>query len=69
MLRERLKDPNQPRVRSAWQDVELVLRALMVKLDLGGMGLLVARALDPRRMAPAKKDVSEYVGDVIPFYE
>ena len=41
----------------------------MAKLDLGGMGLLVTRALDPRRMALVKKDVSEYVGAVIPFYE
>ena len=50
LLRECLKDPNRPRVRSAWQDKELVwrvLRALMAKLDLGGMGLLVAGALNP----------------------
>ena len=46
LLKERLKDPNQPAFRSAWQDVELVwrvLRALMARLDLAGMGLLVVR--------------------------
>ena len=45
LLKERLKDPNRPAFRSAWQDVELVwrvLRALVSRLDLGGMGLLVA---------------------------
>ena len=41
----------------------------MVGLDLGGMGPLVARALDPQRMALVKKDVSEYVGVAILFYE
>ena len=72
MLKERLKDPNRTVFRSAWQDVELVwrvLQALVARLDLGGMGPLVARALDPRRMTLAKKDVSEYVGVAIPFYE
>ena len=41
LLKEPLKDPNRPAFRSAWQDVDLVwrvLRALMVGLDLGGMG-------------------------------
>ena len=72
MLKERLKDPNRPAFRSAWQDVDLVLRvlrALMARLDLGGMGPLVVRALDPRRMTLIKKDVSEYVGVAIPLYE
>ena len=72
LLKEGLKDPNRPAFRSAWQDVELVwrvLRALVARLDLGGMGPLVARALDPRCMTLAKKDVSEYVGVAIPFYE
>ena len=49
LLKERLKDQNWPAFRSAWQDVELVwrvLRALVARLDLGGMGPLVARALD-----------------------
>ena len=46
-----------------------VLRALVARLDLGGMGLLVARALNPRRMTLGKKDVSKYVGVAIPFYE
>ena len=41
----------------------------MARLDLGGMGQLVARALDPRGMTLARKDVSAYVGAVIPFYE
>ena len=40
-----------------------------MRLDLGGMGPIVARALDPRRMTLAKKGVSEYVGVAIPFYE
>ena len=72
MLRERLEEPNRAGVRSAWQDVELVwrvLRALVARMDLGGMGPLVARALDPRRMTLAKKDVAEYAGVAIPFYE
>ena len=54
-----------------WQDVKLVwrvLRALVAGLDLGGMGPLVARALDRRCMALVKRDVSEYVGVAIPFY-
>ena len=41
LLKERLKDPNRPAFRSAWQDIELVwrvLRALVARLDLGGMG-------------------------------
>ena len=53
LLEERLKDPNRPPFRSAWQDIDLewrVLRALMAWLDLGGMGPLVVRGLDPRRM-------------------
>ena len=41
----------------------------MARLDLAGMGPLVARALDPRRMTLAKKNVSEYVGIALPFYE
>ena len=63
LLKERLKDPNRPVFRSAWQDVDLlqrVLQALMVRLDLGGMGPLVVRALDPRCMTLVKKEVSEY---------
>ena len=54
------------------QDVELVwrvLQALVARLDLGGMWPSVARALDPRRMTLVRKEVSEYVGAVIPFYE
>ena len=53
LLKERLKDPNRPAFRLAWQDIELVwrvLRALMVRLDLGGMGPLVVRALDLQRI-------------------
>ena len=53
LLKERLKDPNRPPFRSAWQDIDLVwrvLRALMAWLDLGGMGPLEVQALDPRRM-------------------
>ena len=72
LLKERLKDPDRPAFRSAWQDVELVwrvLRALVARLDLGGMGPSVARALDPRGMTLARKDVSAYVEVVIPFYE
>ena len=45
LLKERLKDPNRPAFQSAWQDVKLVwrvLRALVARLDLGGMGPLVA---------------------------
>ena len=45
LLKERLKDPNRPAFRSAWQDVELVwrvLRAFVARLDLGGMSPLVA---------------------------
>ena len=41
----------------------------MARLDLAGMGPLVVRALNPRRMTLAKKDVSEYVGAAIPLYE
>ena len=72
LLKERLKDPNRPAFRSAWQDVELVwqiLRALMARLDLAGMGPLVVRALDPWRRTLAKKNVSEYVGIALPFYK
>ena len=72
LLKERLKDPNRPAFRSAWQDIELVwqvLRALMARLDLAGMGPLVVRALDPRRRTGGKTDVSEYVGIALPFYE
>ena len=72
MLKERLKDPNWPAFRSAWQDVELVwrvLQALVARLDLGGMGPSVAQALDLRCMKLVRKDVSGYVGAVIPFYE
>ena len=46
-----------------------VLRALVARLDLGGMGLLVARDLDPRGNPLARKDVSAYIGAVFPFYE
>ena len=72
MLKEQLEEPSRPGIRSAWQDVELVLRvlwALVAGLDLGGMGPLVARALDPRCMTLARKDVSDYAGVAIPFYE
>ena len=41
----------------------------MARLELGGMGPLVARDLDPRGIPLARKDVSAYVGAVIPFYE
>ena len=44
LLKEQLKDPNRPAFRSAWQDSELVwrvLRALMARLDLAGMGPLM----------------------------
>ena len=41
----------------------------MARLDLGGMGLFVARALGPRRMTLVRRDVSEYVGAAIPLYE
>ena len=41
----------------------------MARLDLAGMGPLVVRALNPRRMTLAKKDVSQYVGITLPFYE
>ena len=40
----------------------------MARLDLAGMGPLVVRALDPRHMTLAKKNVSEYVGIARPFY-
>ena len=46
-----------------------VLRALVAGMDLGGMGPLVARALEPRRMSLAKKDVAEYAGVAVPLYE
>ena len=72
LLKEQLEEPNQSGIRSAWQEVELVrrvLRALVARLELGGMGLLVARALDPRCMALAGKEVSEYAGVAVPFYE
>ena len=72
LLKERLEEANGVALQSAWQDVELVWRVLLVLvagLDLGGMGTLVARALDPQRMALVKKDVSEYVGVAILFYE
>ena len=38
-------------------------------MDLGGMGLLVAQALDPRRMTLARKDAAGYGDVAIPFYE
>ena len=72
MLTERLEDAKGAAPRAAWQDIELVwrvLRALVAGLDLGGMGPLVARALDPQRMALVKRDVSEYMGVAVPFYE
>ena len=50
MLTERLEDAKGAAPRAAWQDVKLVwrvLRALVAGLDLGGMGLLVAWALNP----------------------
>ena len=52
-------------VRMVWR----VLWVLVARMDLGGMGPLVARALDPRRMTLARKDVAEYTGVAIPFYE
>ena len=54
LLTERLEGAKGAAPQAAWQDVELVwrvLRALVAGLDLGGMGSLVARALDPRRLA------------------
>ena len=72
LLRERLEESNRAGVRSAWQGVELVwrvLRSLVARMDLGGMGPLVARALDPRRMTLARKDVAGYGDIAIPFYE
>ena len=39
----------------------------MARLDLAGMGPLVAWALDLRRMTLVKKNVSEYVGIVLPW--
>ena len=72
LLKERLRDPNRPVFRSGWQDVDLVwrvLRVLVVKLDLGGMETIIAQALNPRRMNPRVKNVSEYVEVVLPFYE
>ena len=72
LLWERLEEPNRAGIRSTWQDIELVwqvLRGLVARMDLGGMGPLVARALDPRRMTLAKKDVAEYAGVAILFYE
>ena len=45
LLRERLEEPNRAGIQSAWQGVELVwrvLRALVARMDLGGMGPLVA---------------------------
>ena len=45
LLREGLEEPNWAGIRSTWQDVELVwrvLRALVARMDLGGMGPLVA---------------------------
>ena len=41
----------------------------MARLDLAGMGPLVAWALDLRRMTLVKKNVFEYVGIALPFYE
>ena len=41
----------------------------MAGLDLAGKGPLVVRALDLGRMTLAKKNVSEYVGIALPFYE
>ena len=61
MLRERLEEPNRPVIQSAWQDIELVWRVvgeLVARMDVGGMGPLVAQALDPRRMTLARKDVA-----------
>ena len=72
LLRERLGESDLTGVRSAWQGVELVwwvLRALVARMDLGGMGPLVARALDPRRMTLARKDAAGYGDVAIPFYE
>ena len=72
MLTERLEDAKGAAPRAVWQDVELVwreLRVLVAGLDLGGMGPLVARALDPQRMALVKREVSEYMGIAVPFYE
>ena len=36
---------------------------------MGGMGPLVARALEPRRMLLAKKDVAGYASVAVPLYE
>ena len=43
--------------------------ALVAEMNLGGMGPLVARALDPRRMTLAKKDVAGYGDIAILFFE
>ena len=72
LLRERLGESECTGVQSAWQGFELVwrvLRALVARMDLGGMGPLVARALDPRRMTLARKDAAGYGDVAIPFYE
>ena len=50
LLTEQLEEAKGAVPRAAWLDVELVwrvLRALVAGLDLGGMGPLVAQALDP----------------------
>ena len=41
----------------------------MARLDLGRMSPLVARALDPWGMNLLRRDVSTYVGVVIPLYK
>ena len=72
LLKERLEESNRTGVRSAWQGVELVwrvLRALVARMDLGGMGPLVARALDPRCMTLERTDAAGYRDIIIPFYE
>ena len=60
---ERLKDPNRPAFQSPWQDVVLVwrvLRVLVARLDLGGIGPLMVRALGLTRGQRRGETVEEY---------
>ena len=45
------------------------MRALVARMDLGGMGPLVAQALNPKCMTLARKDAAGYGDVAIPFYE
>ena len=63
LLMERLKDPNRPAFQSPWQDVVLVwrvLRVLVARLDLGGIGPLMVRALGLTRGQRRGETVEEY---------